>query len=1007
MKILKIEFKNINSLRGNHVIDFSEAPFTTNSLFAITGPTGSGKSTILDVISLALFNMVPRVGKITKNEILATGAILTRNQQDAYARVTYECRSGQFASQWSISTNRNGNLRDYDMQLENLLSRKLIDLKKSEVPAKNEELIGLNYNQFIKSVLLAQGEFAQFLKVKKDERGELLEKITGTGIYRQLGRKAFEKNREVSQEIQNQQTQIKIIEEELLEEELHGEFTRNLKEKMAACEPLEKAIDALSKSIELKKNIRLQEEEIDKNTKNKAVAEAGLKTFEEEQGVTLKQHEKIQDFAEELRTRMRLKETAAEIGEEQKNNQEQEKTINNSLENQLEKISVFTGTRVEEATVQEELEKFTRKVAELQESRANKISEYRNLQQLFKRETRELETDFGEDHEKNIQQLNQLKSKSVEKISAFRKELETLDLSDLPKEKLRLKKDLDTAREAWRQSEKIANTGKDLKKKQSEELQILAKTDVLPKQIEEKKSEAGLAEKNCENLQLKRENQLMRAQLEDYRRELKENEPCPLCGAVHHPYAKELPGQDDKLDEQLKEAEKRYKLLNNELTALNATLKHHQERLAQVKAEKEKLETEHQSLKMKFTEEFKSLSSEANIDWEAKCNHFQAQAEKLERFEKENIKLKAIAEGMPLLEKTIAVVREGKEIKEKIDALYAGNDVHKDSRELQSGWVELQQQQKNILARRKELNEKVEANLKNLEKLQVQLQQKVAEKDFASIEEAQKALMPEAEYNRLRKKREDLKTETSKFETSLKVLSAQLERLKKQDSEKTLDELNEELQEQKDLLASNNKECEELRRKLNNHQDNLNKVNQIREKIAEKEKQIKRWRLLNELIGDSQGKKFNEFAQDLTLSQLLLLANKRLVSLSDRYRIDKPTSEEDDGLVAIDEHMGGQRRSVKTLSGGETFILSLSMALALSDLASRNVEINSLFIDEGFGTLDPETLDQTLDTLEKLQAESSKTIGIISHVDSLKERIATQIQLERNGQGYSQLVVKG
>ena len=302
MKILKIEFKNINSLRGTHVIDFNEAPFNSNSLFAITGPTGSGKSTILDVISLALFNMVPRVGKITKNEILATGAILTRNQQEAFARVTYESRSGQFASQWSISTNRNGKLRDYDMQLENLVTGRLIDLKKSEVPAKNEELIGLNYNQFIKSVLLAQGEFAQFLKVKKDERGELLEKITGTGIYRQLGRKTFEKYREVSQEIQNQQTQIKIIEEDLLEEELHGEYTNTLKAKMAGCAPLEKAIDALSKSIELKKNIRLQEEEIDKNTKNKAVAEAKLKTFEEEQGFALKQHEKVQDFAEELRS---------------------------------------------------------------------------------------------------------------------------------------------------------------------------------------------------------------------------------------------------------------------------------------------------------------------------------------------------------------------------------------------------------------------------------------------------------------------------------------------------------------------------------------------------------------------------------------------------------------------------------------------------------------------------------------------------------------------------------
>jgi len=159
------------------------------------------------------------------------------------------------------------------------------------------------------------------------------------------------------------------------------------------------------------------------------------------------------------------------------------------------------------------------------------------------------------------------------------------------------------------------------------------------------------------------------------------------------------------------------------------------------------------------------------------------------------------------------------------------------------------------------------------------------------------------------------------------------------------------------------------------------------------------------LIGDKTGNKFNDFAQDLTLAQLLQLANKRLMNLSDRYRIDQPTDEEDDSLVAIDEHMGGQRRSIKTLSGGETFILSLALALALSDLASRNIEINSLFIDEGFGTLDPETLDQTLDTLEVLQAESSKMIGVISHVESLKERIATQIQLTQNGQGYSSLTI--
>jgi DNA repair protein SbcC/Rad50 len=225
--------------------------------------------------------------------------------------------------------------------------------------------------------------------------------------------------------------------------------------------------------------------------------------------------------------------------------------------------------------------------------------------------------------------------------------------------------------------------------------------------------------------------------------------------------------------------------------------------------------------------------------------------------------------------------------------------------------------------------------------------------------------------------------------------------------EETAEALRHNLDSTRNQLDAIRGECEELRRKQRNNIERLSKIEEIEKELAGAKKAVRRWKLLDELIGDSKGKKFNDFAQDLSLSQLLILANRRLKDLSDRYSIDKPLDEEDDSLVAIDEHMGGQRRSVKTLSGGETFLLSLSMALALSDLASKNVEINSLFIDEGFGTLDPETLDQTLDTLEKLQAESSKTIGVISHVDSLKERIATQIRLTRNGQGYSSLEVFG
>src|SRR6056297_362900 len=262
MKILSIAFKNINSLKGENFIDFEAAPFSGNTLFAITGPTGSGKSSILDVISLALFNQVPRLGKISKKEIREKGAILTRNQKEAYANVTFETGSGRYTSSWSIEVNRNGNLNDYNMEIANLQDNSLLDLKKSEVPGKNEELIGLNYDQFFKSVLLAQGDFAKFLSAKKEERGELLEKITGTGIYRQLGIMAFERFKNETKEIESQQNEIKLFESYLLSKEELDSFNKDLEEKTSLTESLQKDLKLIEKQLELKENIQKQEKEI-------------------------------------------------------------------------------------------------------------------------------------------------------------------------------------------------------------------------------------------------------------------------------------------------------------------------------------------------------------------------------------------------------------------------------------------------------------------------------------------------------------------------------------------------------------------------------------------------------------------------------------------------------------------------------------------------------------------------------------------------------------------------
>jgi exonuclease SbcC len=1007
MKILKIEFENINSLRGKHEIDFTKAPFTSSSLFAITGPTGSGKSSILDVISLALFNQVPRLGKISKNEILSKGAILTRNQDQASASVTYECKNGIFSSKWSIYTNRNHKLKDYEMELSEPATGKILDIRKSDVPAKNEALIGLNYNQFIKAVLLAQGEFAQFLKAKKDERGELLEKITGTGIYRQMGVLAFQKHKTVNQEILVQIQELELIKKELLEEDKRKEFAEDLTLKETACKPLETTIELVGKSIELKGVIDGRQKEIFRLNSENIKAEESLKTFEQEYGFPLNQHEKVQPFSDELRNWKLLKNNISELQEDLVKNELKESENDSALKAQHQKINNFIGGETSEENIETELKSFTGRVSKIQQDRKEKLSEYSGLKNQFQAETREISFRLNEKNlEESIANLNLLKKSSEVNILRFQELLKEVELSNFEKEKERLKKGLENAGDAVLKADKLEQISTDLIKINSEEEKIAPQLKELPGEIERSELNAKILGERLEKLKLKRDNQLLLAKLEEHRSELIDGEPCPLCGAVHHPYAEDAPENDNSTDAEIKKTDQELTEWNKKLATNLSNLKHFQERSNEITLQKNLLEADLKIRRTEFSDKFSHLQqSQKKSDWETFCDNYRTQITNLESYEKENRKLNSISEGLPLLQKMSGIINVGLALKEKLDSLYSGTDILKDSQELQTRWTQLKQDQKAVFGQKNVVISKIKVKHDAFNIQELSLATPLNEQGFESIEAAEKALMPDTEYNMLRSKRENIAKGIDQFLTSIKLLKTQLEEFQKSDVERSAEELIGELKEKKEALKKFLEDCEALRRILNNDKDYHVKQQKIQVEIAEKEKHIRRWRLLNELIGDAQGRKFNEFAQDLSLSQLLLLANKRMKDLSDRYKIDKPGPDEDDGLVAIDEHMGGQRRSVKTLSGGETFILSLSMALALSDLASKNVEINSLFIDEGFGSLDSETLDQTLDSLEKLQAESSKTIGIISHVDSLKERIATQIKLQRNGQGYSSLEV--
>ncbi|PHR97968.1 MAG: hypothetical protein COA80_06380 [Leeuwenhoekiella sp.] len=1008
MKLLKIDFQNINSLRGEHHIDFTREPFLQNSLFAITGPTGSGKTTILDVISLALFNQVPRLGKMSTNEILKKGAILTRNQSEAFAKVTYRCKAGIFASTWSISTARTGNLRDYHMELEDLESGALLDLKKSDVPAKNEELIGLSYDQFIKSVVLAQGEFAKFLQVPKKERGALLEKITGTEIYRRIGQEVFLKNKERAAAIDAKKGKIETYKEQLLEEEVYKLKQTEGEKLQQEREAIKSKLERLAKEIDLKTKLRQEEAELAKTENELRELKVRQQEFDAEKGLKLKRHQEIQVYGDDLNTWQSLTEKVKDKQSEFTTASEAIKTAEAERNRLKHEISEVFKLDVSPEHFSKKLDAYKTDLRKLIAKRNTIATSFTNTKTHLKSLASPLHFDSDPSDstafEAEVRRNLNTKQKTYEELEV-RFDLKNQAVSD---KKEKLQQQLKQLRQAEKSATAIEHLKSVLQERQTEATQITAQQKGLPEQLNALKTQIELKEAQLEAKQHKLEIENLQKQLSDYRRELNDNEPCPLCGALHHPYAEDLPLAEnglktaiDTLKQELNELSKKRSATEFSLNQLRNQEKQLLERLSR---DTTQLKTEQE----KFDKEFKELLKEVSAgSFKELENSLEEQERQLNQAENLHNELKLLHTLKSQAEDLNTLLKQGKQVSQEIEKRFTGkiSEFEHTINSIETAWNRNEQnlqQQQQLLKAAEAIAKQVQEQLSKLsKKLTAALQQK----GYDSIELALQQRLPAGEAQALAIEHQNLQNAMLRLNTLHAKLNEAIAGLKETAGEIPLEELKQQQLKQNEALTKNETAFNEVSRLLKNQKQNLEAIDQLQQEINTSIEESRHWYILNELIGDSKGDKFNNFAQDLTLQQLLLLANKRLIQLTDRYRIDQPGDEEDDSLVAIDEHMGGQRRSIKTLSGGETFILSLALALALSDLASRNIEINSLFIDEGFGTLDPETLDQTLDTLEVLQAESSKMIGVISHVDSLKERIATQIQLTQNGQGYSTLKV--
>lgn len=302
-----------------------------------------------------------------------------------------------------------------------------------------------------------------------------------------------------------------------------------------------------------------------------------------------------------------------------------------------------------------------------------------------------------------------------------------------------------------------------------------------------------------------------------------------------------------------------------------------------------------------------------------------------------------------------------------------------------------------------------EALVRQQDELNLQLAQAEAEwsralaaSPFADEADFLAARLDEAEQQRLSSWRAQLQQASLQARTLQGDAVQRLETLRSQGQEQDMALLEQQLAEATQALAECNQRLGEVRSLLASDAQRRSGQQALFAQIAAQQADYDLWQQLNGLVGSADGARYRRFAQGLTLDHLVYLANRQLQRLEGRYQLLRKADEEL-ALEVIDTWQGDSARDTRTLSGGESFLVSLALALALSDLVSHKASIDSLFLDEGFGTLDGETLEVALDALDSLNA-SGKMIGVISHVEALKERIPLQIKVSKGyGLGYSRL----
>jgi exonuclease SbcC len=580
MKINRIYLKNINSFKGEHTIDFTLDPLSGAGLFAIVGPTGAGKSTLLDAITLALYNRVPRFDKkISKDLVGAGGSILTRGEKECCVEVEYISKSATYISKWWININRNNNLNDYGMEIVEKISGTIITDKKTEVPERNQRFIGLSYDQFVKSILLSQGEFSKFLKSGKDERGKLLEDITGMQIYRQLGQKAYQIFKEKGGLLSEKRQQKNRISDKLVNDEIEQKWITEITQKSNEIKETEERLELYKSKITLKNELKVLREVITQKEEEKANIQAEWQLFELEKAPLLANHEAAEPFRERILNLENKKQIQANLKIRLGNGQRELIENKKKLVEILQSINTLIKAETTFENAVQDIQEFRDNVNELSNQQRNQESILTQQQTQIQEIIASL---------KNIDlsaiKLNALSEISLLAITGIAEErkkkqtewlkfieIEDIELLNFQKDKFELNRkhyiELSGRIKDFTEAQKGVNESEIEEKSQTK---FIEESILILEKLQEDLIKIEL---EIENLELEK-GKLSKAFNFDKERNnlLKKDEPCPLCGSIEHPFLSHYANNYVEIDQQIIAQKARQKEQTKQINTLSSKI---------------------------------------------------------------------------------------------------------------------------------------------------------------------------------------------------------------------------------------------------------------------------------------------------------------------------------------------------------------------------------------------------------------------------------------------------